>query len=119
MKDLRDRIIDVEILIIAGIDRMLYESKFAPAAHGVNIWRSARDFALKVSPFNGEIHSLINEYPVAIMQHVIRDRFAVDLNQIGQDEVLVLEVGDKNQIEVKRGAFTATHFVYRIIPSGV
>jgi hypothetical protein len=100
MTDFYEKVIESQLFVTDMLDHMMYESKFSPAAHGVNKWIPLDEFMRRLSPFEAKSQKLANEYPKTILQRVLATRFAVVMDFIEPGIPLVIEVGDKNQFEI-------------------
>ncbi|AGE48194.1 hypothetical protein CPTAKMNP4_174 [Salmonella phage vB_SenM-AKM_NP4] len=118
MKNLTQVLIDSELVVTDIIDYMLYENLFAPASLGVNKWCSIKDFMKKLSYSFGDSSSFYNEHYLVILYNIIKNRFAFNIAEIELNEIVVIEVGDKNQIELRQSK-DFSFIDIRIIPSEV
>lgn len=94
---------------------MFLERKFAPAASGVNDWRSASRF----------VHNMMDQLFISTyykngarkISDLIKERYGkIDWMLMDVNVPLVLEVGHKNQFEIMRNKHG--QLVYRFVPSG-
>lgn len=100
MTNFYEQITESQLFITDMLDHMLYESKFSPAAYGVNKWIPLDEFMQRLSPFEAKSQKLANEYPKTILQRVLSTRFTVEIDKIEAGTPLIIEVGDKNQFEI-------------------
>jgi hypothetical protein len=118
MKSIRDNLIDLEVSIVDNIDHMLYESLFGPASKGINKWTSVKSFITQISPYDEKSINMVSNYAEQLFVEVMKDRFNINVADIDNDTILVVEVGDKNQLEIKV-SYARLDWKLRFVPSEV
>ena len=106
-----------QMFVTDMLDHMMYESKFSPAAHGVNVWLPLNEFVKRLSPFESKFQDLADKNAWVIIRQVLATRFAVEIDRIDSGTPLVIEVGDKNQFELYITMWGLTKA--RVVPSNL
>ncbi|AIX12169.1 hypothetical protein ACQ46_gp255 [Citrobacter phage Moon] len=115
MTNFYEQITESQLFVTDMLDHMMYESKFSPAAHGVNKWLPVNEFIKRLSPFDAKSQNLADKNAWVIIRQVLATRFAVEIDHIDSGIPLIIEVGDKNQFEIYITAWGLTKA--RVVPS--